>query len=193
MLRSSAPYLFFCLLALLSLSYHNADVIAHKELEQYCHEDGTDERSCHNDLLPRSLPHVLNRTPNRGYSGFSWSETRPHFDRSTVERPCRQEICCCCCCCFSNSAHWLPTRKTTLHDGQSRSWFAEQRKKEKKRKCRAATPASPPPTLHSPALLVRRKKKSRESSTCLGATHVGVTQMVSVRLACVQGFLQLVG
>ena len=31
-------------------------------------------------------------------------------------------------CCFSHSAYWLPTRKTTLHGGQSRSWSAEQGK-----------------------------------------------------------------
>ena len=29
-------------------------------------------------------------------------------------------------CCFSHSAYWLPTRKTYLLGGQSRSWCAEQ-------------------------------------------------------------------
>ena len=46
----------------LRLSYHNADVIAHKELEQYSHEDGADKRPCHNDLLLCGLPNVLNLT-----------------------------------------------------------------------------------------------------------------------------------
>ena len=50
-----------------------------------------------------------------------------------------------------HSAYWLPTRKTTLHGGQSRSWSAEQGK-ENKRKSLAAYPPPPPPTL-----LVRRK------------------------------------
>ena len=36
-----------------------------------------------------------------------------------------------------------------------------------------------------------KNKKSRSASTCLGATQVGVTQVVSVRLASVQGFLRL--
>ena len=85
--------------------------------------------------------------------------------------------------------------KTTLHGGQSRSWFAEQGKKKKKKKSGSA-----PPPLR--ALLVRRKKKrkkekkkkkkSRDASTYLGATQVGVTQVVSVHLASVQGFLRLV-
>ena len=71
--------------------------------------------------------------------------------------------------------------KTTLHGGQSRSWSAEQGEKKKK-KSLAAPP--PPPS----ALLVRSKiiiiKKSRDASSCLGATQAGVTQVVSVRLAC---------
>ena len=71
-------------------------------------------------------------------------------------------------------------KKTTLHGGQSRSWSAEQGKKEKEQ----VWQPPPPPR----ALLVRR---SRGASTCLGATQVGVTQVVSVRLASVQGFRQL--
>ena len=82
-------------------------------------------------------------------------------------------------------------KKTTLHGGQSRSWSAEQGKKEKRESL--AAPPPPPPR----ALLVRRKKKkinkSCDASTCLGATQFGVTQVVSVRLASVQGFLRLVG
>ena len=66
--------------------------------------------------------------------------------------------------------------------------------REKKKKKSGSAP--PPPR----ALLVRRKKKkkkkkirkSRGASTCLGATQAGVTQVVSVRLASVQGFLRLV-
>ena len=83
-------------------------------------------------------------------------------------------------------------KKTTLHGGQSRLWSAEQGKKEKEK----VWHLPPPPR----ALLVRRKKKkkkkkirkSRGASTCLGATQAGVTQVVSVRLASVQGFLRLV-
>ena len=74
-------------------------------------------------------------------------------------------------------------KKTTLHRGQTRSRSAEQGKKK-------SGSAPPPP----PTLLVRRKSKSksRDASTCLGATQVGVTQ-VSVRLGSVQGFLRFVG
>ena len=85
-------------------------------------------------------------------------------------------------------------KKTTLHGGQSRSWSAEQGKKVKIK----VWQRPPPPR----ALLVRRKKKekkkkkkrkkSRDASTFIGATQVGVTQVVSVRLASVQGFLRLV-
>ena len=66
----------------------------------------------------------------------------------------------------------------------------------KKKKSLAALPPPPPPP---PARAARsekiknKKKKSRGASTCLGATQVGVTQVVSVRLASVQGFLRLVG
>ena len=83
-------------------------------------------------------------------------------------------------------------KKTTLHGGQSRSWSAEQGKKEKEKVWQRTPPPPPPPPS---ALLVRRKKKkkkSRGASTCLGATQAGVTQVVSVRLASVQGFLRLV-
>ena len=64
----------------------------------------------------------------------------------------------------------LPTRqKLLLHGGQSRSWSAEQAKKEK------------------------RKNYATHPHVCLGVTQVGVTQVVSIRLASVQGFLRLVG
>ena len=57
-------------------------------------------------------------------------------------------------CCFSHSAYWLPTRKNTLHGGQSRLWSAQQGK-EDKIKAMAAHPPSPPP--RAPTLLVRKK------------------------------------
>ena len=88
-------------------------------------------------------------------------------------------------------------KKTTLHGGQSRSWSAEQGKK-KRRKKEEKSLAAPPPSPPSPPPLPRcssgenKNKKSRDASTCLGATQVGVTQVVSVRLASVQGFLRLV-
>ena len=85
-------------------------------------------------------------------------------------------------------------KKTTLHGGQSRSWSAEQGKKEKEK----VWQRTPPPPLRAARSekkkKIRKKKirKSRGASTCLGATQAGVTQVVSVRLASVQGFLRLV-
>ena len=61
------------------------------------------------------------------------------------------------------------------------------REKKEKRKSLAAPP---PPARCSFGEKKRKKKKSRD--TYLGATQVGVTQVVSVRLASVQGFLRLV-
>ena len=78
--------------------------------------------------------------------------------------------------------------KTTLQGGQSRSWSVEQGKKKEKKKSGSAPP---PPYRYS--FVENKNKKSRDASTCLGATQVGVTQVVSVRLASVQGFLRLVG
>ena len=78
-------------------------------------------------------------------------------------------------------------KKTTLHGSQSRSWSAEQGAKKKKKSL--AAPPSAPRAARSGE---NKNKKSRDVSTCLGATQVGVTQ-VSVRLASVQGFLRLVG
>ena len=83
----------------------------------------------------------------------------------------------CCCCCFSHSAYWLPTRKTTLHCGQSRSWSAEQGK-EGKREGLAAHPLTPPPQF--PTLLVRSKTIKNHVTIYPDATQV------SVRLAPVQ-------
>ena len=83
--------------------------------------------------------------------------------------------------------------KTTLHGGQSRSWSAEQGKKRRKEKSGSAPPPPPPPPARAARSEKKKeKKKSRDASTYLGATQVGVTQMVSVRLAPVQGFLRLV-
>ena len=94
----------------------------------------------------------------------------------------------CCCCCFSHSAHWLPTRKKLLYTVANPARGLLNRGKKKKKKSGISAPPPPPPR----ALLVRRKKKikklkkSRGASTCLGATQVGVTQVVSVRLAPVR-------
>ena len=45
---------------------------------------------------------------------------------------------------FLTSAYWLPTRKTTLHGGQSRSWSAEQGKENKRKKVWQHIPPHPP-------------------------------------------------
>ena len=82
------------------------------------------------------------------------------------------------------------SEKTTLHGGQSRSWSVEQGKKKERKKSQAAPP--PHPARCSFGEKKKKKKKSRDVSTYLGATQVGVTQVVSVRLASVQGFLRLV-
>ena len=74
--------------------------------------------------------------------------------------------------------------KTTVHGGQSRSWFAEQRGKKKKKSL-----AAPPPPPRAARSEKMKKKKSCDASICLGATQEGATQ-VSARLASVQGFLQ---
>ena len=58
-------------------------------------------------------------------------------------------------------------------------------KKKKEKVCQR-----PPPPL--PRAARSKKNKSRDASTCLVATQVGVTQVVSVRLAYVQGFILLV-
>ena len=90
----------------------------------------------------------------------------------------------------SHIQRMLPTRKkTTIHGGQSRSWSAETGKKKKKK----SGSAPPPPARCSfGEKKKKKKKKSRDAFTCLGATQVGVTQVVSVRLASVQGFLRLI-
>ena len=65
--------------------------------------------------------------------------------------------------------------------------------REKKKKEKVwQRPPSPPPARCSFGEKKKKKKKSRDASTYLGATQVGVTQVVPVRLASVQGFLRLV-
>ena len=103
--------------------------------------------------------------------------------------------CCCCCCCFSHSAHWLPTRKKLLYTLANPARGLLNREKKKKKKSGSAPP--PPPRARcsfGEKIKIRKLKikKSRGASTCLGATQAGVTQVVSVRLASVQGFLRLV-
>ena len=96
-------------------------------------------------------------------------------------------LSCCCCCCFSHSAHWLPTRKKLLYTVANPARGLLNREKKRKRKSLAAPPPPPERTARS-----EKKKKTRDASSCVGATQVGVTQVVSVRLASVQGFLRLV-
>ena len=68
---------------------------------------------------------------------------------------------------------------------------------KKKKKKSGSAPSSPPPparcSFGEKKIIIKKKiRKSRGASTCLGATQAGVTQVVSGRLASVQGFLQLV-
>ena len=63
----------------------------------------------------------------------------------------------------------------------------------KKKKKSLAAPPPPPPRARAARSEKKRKKESRDASTCLGGMKVGVTQVVSVRLASVEGFLRLVG
>ena len=85
------------------------------------------------------------------------------------------------------SAFVANPKKTTLHGGRSRSWSSEEENKEKE-----VWQRPPPPRAARSEKKINKIKKSRDASTCLGATQVGVTQVVSVRLASVQGFLRLV-
>ena len=127
MLRSSASYLVFCLVAPLSLSYHNADVIAHKEIEQYCHEDGTDKRPCHNDLLPRGLPNVLTRTPDIEViqAGIG---VRLGLNLVAVlwSGPVTKKVVVVAVVVSHIQRIGCQPEKITLHGGQSRSWSPEQ-------------------------------------------------------------------
>ena len=99
----------------------------------------------------------------------------------------------CCCYCFSHSAHWLPTRKNLLYTVANPARGLLNREKNIKKKSGSAPPPPPPPPAPRCSFgEKKKKKKSRGAFTCLGATQVGVTQVVSVRLASVQGFLRLV-
>ena len=77
----------------------------------------------------------------------------------------------------SHSAHWLPTRKKLLYTvaNPARGLLNRGIKKEEK-----SLAAPPPPR----ALIVRRKEKrkekSRDASTSLGATQVGVMQVNAI-------------
>ena len=95
------------------------------------------------------------------------------------------------CCCFSHSAHWLPTRKKLLYAvaNPARGLLNREKRRKKEKSGSAPPPPSPSPARAARSEKKKKKKKSRGASTCLGATHVGVTQVVSVRLASVQGFL----
>ena len=102
------------------------------------------------------------------------------------------DFSCCCCCCFSHSAHWLPTRKKLLYTVANPARGLLNREKNEKEKVWQRPPPPPPPARCSFGEKNKNKNKSRDAFTCLGATQVGVTQVVSVRLASVQGFLRLV-
>ena len=69
------------------------------------------------------------------------------------------------CCCFSNSAHWLPTRKKVLYTVANPARGLLNRAKITKEKSLAAYPPHPQP----PTLLVRRKNKIKNHATHLQA------------------------
>ena len=142
----------------------------------------------------------LNRCPTRVISGSLQRLERSAYyvfallhDWIDVRLTSSAVVCCCCCCCFSHSGIGCQPEKnyfTRWPIPLVVCWTGKKRKKKK-------YVSAPPPPLPPPrALLVRRKlkisKKSRDASTCLGTTQVGFTQVVSVRLASVQGFLRLV-
>ena len=116
--------------------------------------------------------------------------------------------CCCCCCCLKKNqnaprpsehppvrGYWLPARKKLLYTVANPARGLLNRGKKKKK----SGSAPPPPPPRARCLFGEKIYIyiyiSRGASTCLliGATQVGVTQVVSVRLASVQGFLRLVG
>ena len=95
----------------------------------------------------------------------------------------------CCCCCFSHSAHVANPKKNYYTRWPIPLVVCWNREKKKKK----VWQRPPPPARCSfGEKKKKKKKKSRDAFTCLGATQVGVTQVVSVRLASVQGFLRLV-
>ena len=85
------------------------------------------------------------------------------------------------CCCFSHSAHWLPTRKKLLYTVANPARGLLNRILKKKSLAAPRPPLPPPP-----------RRARRIHMSCLGATQVVATQVVSIRLASVQGFLRLV-
>ena len=93
-------------------------------------------------------------------------------------------------CCFSHSAHWLPTRKKLLYTvANPARGLLNSREKKKKEKV-WQRPSLPPPRA---ARSEKKKNTRRIHIICVGAIKTGVTQVVSARLASVQGFLRLVG
>ena len=76
--------------------------------------------------------------------------------------------------CFSHSAYWLPTRKTTLHDGQSRSWSPEKKEKRTTEKVWQRSPPHPTPPRCSFG------GNSRDASST-GATQISV-RLASTRI-----------
>ena len=66
------------------------------------------------------------------------------------------------------------------------------REKKEKKKSGSAPPRARARCSFGEKKKKKKKKISRDASTYLGATQVGVTQVVSVRRASVQGFLRLV-
>ena len=120
----------------------------------------------------------------RGGSHLRWNKYHIHLD--------------CCCCCFSHSAHWLPTRKKLLYTAANPARGLLNREKKKKKKSGSAPPPPPPPPPPRARCSFGENKNNKNKTITrrihifIGATQVGVTQVVSVRLASVQGFLRLV-
>ena len=89
-----------------------------------------------------------------------------------------------------------PEKTTVLYTvaNLARGLLNRERKQTNKKTSGSAPPPPPPPRARCSfgVYIYIYIYISRDASTCLGATQVGVTQVVSVRLASVQGFLRLV-
>ena len=87
-----------------------------------------------------------------------------------------------------------PEKTTVLYTvaNLARGLLNRERKQTNKKTSGSAPPPPPPPARAARSEYIYIYSISRDASTCLGATQVGVTQVVSVRLASVQGFLRLV-
>ena len=100
---------------------------------------------------------------------------------------------CCCCFLFLTFSALVANPKKLLYTVAIHARGLLNREKKKKKKSGSAPPPPPPRARCSFGEKNNKKiKKSRDASTCLRATQVDVTQVVSVRLASVQGFLRLV-